>query len=358
MRFSRRQALAGVGATILAAAAPRRAWGQTEADVIVIGAGLAGLHAAHLLEAAGLRVVVVEGERRVGGRLHTLDHLPGRPEAGGIQVGSAYHRLERIAAATGIALLAAPPPPRERATAYRIRGVDVAPGGWSEAGSNRLVGAERASGPDALLRQFLARLPQQAEARDWMGDAARAQDVSIEAALTALGASAEAKRLIDVNLNAPGLARVSALHFLRQAVVFRLGAGPIRTIAGGSQRLPEAMARRLSAAPRLGRIVRAIHAEVDGVDLRFADGARLRARGVICTIPFAALRGVALSGAVPARLRQLIPALPYVPVIHLHLLARGAAAQAFPEVLWTDDPLLGRVFRAGPAGDAVQLKAW
>lgn len=40
-------------------------------DVVVIGAGIAGLSAARLLAAAGLGVVVVEARDRIGGRVHT-----------------------------------------------------------------------------------------------------------------------------------------------------------------------------------------------------------------------------------------------------------------------------------------------
>jgi monoamine oxidase len=48
------------------------------ADVVVIGAGMAGLSAAGRLAAAGLRGVVLEARDRVGGRVHTL-HLPDWP---------------------------------------------------------------------------------------------------------------------------------------------------------------------------------------------------------------------------------------------------------------------------------------
>jgi monoamine oxidase len=43
-----------------------------DADVIVLGAGMAGLSAASLLRRAGLDVLVVDARGRVGGRVHTL----------------------------------------------------------------------------------------------------------------------------------------------------------------------------------------------------------------------------------------------------------------------------------------------
>jgi monoamine oxidase len=43
-----------------------------DADVLVLGAGVAGLAAAQRLSAQGMRVVVLEARDRVGGRIHTL----------------------------------------------------------------------------------------------------------------------------------------------------------------------------------------------------------------------------------------------------------------------------------------------
>lgn len=51
---------------------------MSTSDVIVIGAGAAGLRAADLLAAAGRRVLILEARDRIGGRIHTLTdkHAP------------------------------------------------------------------------------------------------------------------------------------------------------------------------------------------------------------------------------------------------------------------------------------------
>src|SRR5215213_9616675 len=48
------------------------------ADVLVLGAGVAGLAAAQELSQAGLRVSVIEARDRIGGRIFT-QHVPGHP---------------------------------------------------------------------------------------------------------------------------------------------------------------------------------------------------------------------------------------------------------------------------------------
>jgi len=52
------------------------------ADVIVVGAGVAGLAAAADLVSAGVSVVVLEARNRTGGRVYTVDSPGGAVEMG------------------------------------------------------------------------------------------------------------------------------------------------------------------------------------------------------------------------------------------------------------------------------------
>jgi monoamine oxidase len=77
-----------------------------EVDVVVVGAGLAGLAAARALVAAGQEVVVLEGRDRVGGR--TLNERVGDGETdvvelGGQWVGPTQTRLLELARELGVA---------------------------------------------------------------------------------------------------------------------------------------------------------------------------------------------------------------------------------------------------------------
>jgi monoamine oxidase len=74
-----------------------------EADVVVVGAGLAGLAAARGVAASGASVVVVEARDRVGGRVHNHDIGGGNVvEVGAQWIGPTQDRLAALAGELGV----------------------------------------------------------------------------------------------------------------------------------------------------------------------------------------------------------------------------------------------------------------
>src|SRR5437660_7208782 len=76
---------------------------ETDADVCVVGAGIAGLTAALRLRQAGLTIVVLEAADRVGGRLFA-DHLADGTaiDRGGAWLGPGQERAYALAAELGV----------------------------------------------------------------------------------------------------------------------------------------------------------------------------------------------------------------------------------------------------------------
>jgi monoamine oxidase len=306
--IDRRKLSLALASTLAGSAFPRRAYAAERADVIVIGAGLAGLNAALILEEQGLRVVVLEAADHVGGRTRTLDLPVGPTNAGGQTVGPFYGRIRDLVSRLKVPLV--PVGTASTSMGIYVNGVLMPSAGWPTSKANLTRGAERTVQPGALEFFYLARDNPLTDPAEWTRPENARYDVALSTYLRSRGASDEALRLIDVSINAFDLASCSALAYLRDIRILQSGmpavaAGTRSTydavsdgrfafheIVGGTQRLPEAMARALQGEVRLRQIVASIDMSGSAVEVRTLDGRRFVGRHAISSVPLSALRNV------------------------------------------------------------------
>src|SRR5689334_17412705 len=76
----------------------------SEVDVVIVGAGVAGLAAMRLLEERGVRTCILEARDRIAGRILTLydERLPHGIELGAEFIHGSAPELEEIVRAAGI----------------------------------------------------------------------------------------------------------------------------------------------------------------------------------------------------------------------------------------------------------------
>ena len=97
LKPSRRRLLQAASGLAVGSLISPRLRAAEKSDVIVIGAGFAGLNTAIMLADEGFSVTVLEANSRVGGRAFTADHIYGKPELGANQVGPYYARVRDMA---------------------------------------------------------------------------------------------------------------------------------------------------------------------------------------------------------------------------------------------------------------------
>lgn len=349
----------GAGAALASPVAALTARQTPTAQVIVLGAGLSGLYAARLLAAQGGDVIVLEARDRVGGRVHTLRHLPGHPEAGGEVAGGSYTRLKTLVRELGLTARRPEGGSDGQGLLLHIKGVAVRLEDWKTRAEG-LTDAERALAPAALLGYYLRGVSPLTSLSDWTSKTHEALDrQSIAAFVRSRGASDEALRLMNVAPNCESLDRASLLWALRDDYRRQSGGPEVFVVAEGADAVPKAMATALGERVRLGTVVTAIERRTDHVVVK-AGGAAFRADHVISTIPapvFAKLTHTPGHDAGSARAASTIP---YTAITKVFLRVEKPywRDDGLPASMWTDTAL-ERVFALRDATGAVAgLVVW
>jgi monoamine oxidase len=316
-------------------------------DVVVIGAGIAGLTAARRLQAAGRSVVVLEARDRVGGR--TLnDTVAGvTVEVGGQWVGPTQDRINALIDELGL----------ERYPTFDQGDAVVE---LTDGRVKRYSGDTPPLSPLALADLFQAQraLDKLVETVDlaapWKTPDAEALDATSFASwLDRRVRTKDARMFHDVvsqAVFATEPATMSLLHWLTyiqsgfglERVVGVRGGAQQDRVVGGSWRICERLAEDLGDAVVLSTPVRRIASTGDGVTVEADTGTWTASRAIVAIPPTLAGR-IEYDPPLPARRDLLTQQLPHGQVIKVMV--------AYDEPWWRADGLNGQAASGvGPVG--------
>jgi monoamine oxidase len=284
----------------------------TRPDVVVVGAGLAGLSAARDLEAGGARVTVLEARARVGGRVEQVELADGRRvQLGGEVVGNAHTSYLGLVEELGLTLTASyvaePGEITRQVAGPRDRSVDV--GTWPSWFTEGDIASHEVV--ESALEKVVAAIdPADPFA---CADLRRLDRLSVGDFLREAGATPAVLRafeLVHLSLSDGSIERTSMFAYARKQAV---GGGTAaydvtewenQRVAEGSATVALTMAAAL-ADLRLSTPVRSIRIGPHGCEVATDWGEAVRADAVVLAVPSGPARDIDIEGVSEERLTSL-----------------------------------------------------
>ena len=281
---------------------------MSRTDVVVVGAGLAGLAAARDLEAGGAQVTVLEARPRVGGRVEQVELPDGRRvQLGGEVVGNAHTSYLGLVAELGLTLTSSYVAEPGEITRQVPGSVDV--GEWP----SWCTPADRASYDE--VEEALAKVHASIDPDDpWScPDLERLDRLSVGDWLREVGATPGVLRLWDLvhlSLSDGSIERQSLFAYARKTVVggtsgsYDVEQWENLRLTEGSATVALTMADGLHDV-RLSTPVRRIRIGGSGSTVVTAEGEELHAAAVVIAVPAGPARDIDIEGVSDARLTSL-----------------------------------------------------
>ena len=278
-------------------------------DVLVLGAGLAGLAAARDLAAGGAQVTVLEARTRVGGRVEQLRNADGRPvQLGGEVVGTVHTAYLGLVEELGLSLEPSYMSVPGMTTYDLFEGV--------QRGDDFPVRDGREREDYERVELEWGKLVASVDPEDpWSRpDAAELDGVSIAAWLRSIDALRSTIRRLEVDALAladGSIERTSLLAGLRKSAAvderefYSYERWESLQVAEGSAEVAERVASELGEQVRLDAEVSRIRVDGGTCRVTLASGEELRAEAVVCALPAPVAARLDIEGVDPERLRSL-----------------------------------------------------